>query len=481
MSALPSIAKRGVTASAVGRDGEIMRKTSIKGAVPLIYMSIFLMVWAAFLLLYPKARREEAAATSVKVKVGMALPQRTRGTWAQALSRLSDESGSFELVDRGDAPEILLCPSDRLPEGYSVAGMLEIPPTKLKIADWQGAIGDGEKILLCVCKDECRIKEVVDLIEEKAVSALPEINLSFAGDIIPSRTVAKQMRRHGVLFPFKDMAPYPSQADLAWGNLECPLSDRYPSPGKGVAFIAPSETVRGLELCGFDVLNLANNHSTNFGTPAFLDTLSLLEERGIRYVGGGRDKEEAYSPLFLEVKGIRLAFLGFNCVAGSLNAGPARPGVAWVDLPPYGSFDREDEELVRRKVEGAREKADFLVVSFHWGEEYKHKPSPFQVRLARIACHAGADMVVSTHPHCVQPVELYGDSLIAYSLGNFVFDQMFADYTREGFVLRCRLRGSRLEEVELVPYLIHDYCRPVPMDAAATRRFAAKMREISGL
>ncbi|MEJ5185892.1 MAG: CapA family protein [Candidatus Geothermincolales bacterium] len=451
------------------------------------YLAAFLVLLGAFVFLYPRLHRQEPAVTSSgRVTLAVDVPPQMTGTWRSLLDRLADGPTAFEVIDAGDRPDILVSDKAPPPEGYVPTSTLEFQPLKIRIAGWEKVVGEPHKVFIYSSEElspgeGTKRDEVIGLLETWATSGFPTTTLGFAGDIIPSRTVAKQMGKRGVLFPFRDAAPLLSDADLAWGNLECPLSDRYPPPTKGVSFIAPTETVKGLELCGFDVLSLANNHSTNFGTAPFLDTLKTLEEKGMRYVGGGRDSGEAYSPLILEVKGIRFAFLAFNCVAGSVNAGPGKPGVAWLDLPPYAPFGRDDEESVKRKVMEAREQADFLVVSFHWGEEYRYRPSDSQVKLAHVACDAGADMVVSSHPHCIQPVEIYGHSFIAYSLGNFVFDQMFADYTREGFVLRCRLRGNRLEEAELAPYLIHDYCRPVPMDPASARRFADKMRAISGL
>ncbi len=239
--------------------------------------------------------------------------------------------------------------------------------------------------------------------------------------------------------------------------------------------------MEGLKACGIDVVSLANNHSTNFGRGAFTDTLELLKENGIAYVGGGYDSTEAYRPLSLEVKGTRVTFLAYNAIAGSVNAEPGKPGVAWFDMWPYANDDPEDLARMQEAVRRAKEGGGFVVVGFHWGEEYKRLPSPSMRKVAHAACEAGADMVIGTHPHCIQSLEWYKGSFIAYSLGNFVFDQMFADHTRQGVILCCRIMGGELVEVELLPYLICDYCRPVVLDPGSARGIVDSLLSISEL
>lgn len=121
---------------------------------------------------------------------------------------------------------------------------------------------------------------------------------------------------------------------------------------------------------GIDVVSLANNHSANFGTVAFTDTLKLLEENGIAFVGGGRDSGEAYRPLSLEIKGTRVTFLTDNAISGIINAGPGKPGVAWIDMWPYAADDPEDLARMQEAVRQAKEGGGFVVVAFHWSEEY---------------------------------------------------------------------------------------------------------------
>ncbi|MBC7247577.1 MAG: CapA family protein [Actinobacteria bacterium] len=359
--------------------------------------------------------------------------------------------------------------------------ILSVPALRLWAGDRERILRQARSIWLCGDEDGGRTEELADFLARELAALHPEITLNAVGDIIPGRKVAMKMAQNGVLYPFREVAPHVNGADIVYADLECPLSDRYPPPYQGVDFIAPSGTIEGLKLCGIDIVSLANNHSTNFGTAAFTDTLQLLQANGIAYVGGGYNADEAYRRAVMDVKGTRISFLDYNSILGSINATPSRPGVAWIDMQPFAADDPEDVAMVQAAIRDAKRDSDFVIASFHWSEEYKKIPSPSQKKVAHAACDAGADMVIGTHPHCIQSLEWYGDSLIAYSLGNFVFDQMWADYTRQGIILRCSLVGGELVDVEVVPYLICDYCRPVVLDPANGRRILDELLAISDL
>lgn len=307
-----------------------------------------------------------------------------------------------------------------------------------------------------------------------------ELTLAAVGDIIPGRHVAESMEKRGVEYPFEKVAPLTSPADLTFGNLECPLTDRVEPPRDGTLFSAPSGTIRGLELLGLDLVTLANNHSTNMGKEPFLDTLDLLESNGIEYAGGGTDYESARKPAIVAAGGYRFAFLDYNSIEGSIDATANEPGVSWIDLEPWNRDDPAGFRMVQDEVRRARDVADFVIVAFHWGEEYAYEPNRSMVRLAHLACDAGADMVVGQHPHTIQPIEYYRGKLIAYSLGNFIFDQRFNEQVRQGFVMRTRLKKLCPVSIELLPCRISGTCQTVPQSGSAGRKLAEKLFTISG-
>ena len=248
-----------------------------------------------------------------------------------------------------------------------------------------------------------------------------------------SRVIGNLMIKHNDWrYPFSLMGDTLANADLTFGNLENPISSRGTKVGSIYSFRADPRSVEGLLAAGFDVLSVANNHIWDYGRDAFQDTLKILTDNGITLVGGGESLEAAHAPRVREVKGAKIAFLAYtNLLPASLNQFVADPS----------------EAAVARDVETARKVADIVVASFHWGEEYETKHNAYQERLAHLAIDAGADLVVGHHPHVAQEMEPYHGGHIAYSLGNFVFDQNFSPDTREGLLLEVKLKDKKITSV----------------------------------
>jgi poly-gamma-glutamate capsule biosynthesis protein CapA/YwtB (metallophosphatase superfamily) len=262
-----------------------------------------------------------------------------------------------------------------------------------------------------------------------------EISLVFVGDIMLSRNIGQIMvREKNWNYHFEPMQGFLREADILFGNFENPMSDRGILSGSIYSFRVDPRAVEGLVYAGFDVLSLANNHIWDYGRDAFHDTRALLTENGIGYVGVGEDYAAAHKPVIKEVKGTRVAYLAYtSLVPGFLNRIDAAPAVA-----------SPDSEGVARDIKKAKSAADIVVVSFHWGEEYQTKHNKDQEWRARAAIDAGADLVIGHHPHVVQEVLPYKNGYIAYSLGNFVFDQNFSADTGKGLVLEVIVKDKKI-------------------------------------
>lgn len=295
---------------------------------------------------------------------------------------------------------------------------------------------------------------------ERQFNRASAIKMTSVGDIILGRTVYRKMTEKGYLSPFSHVAGTLAAADLTFGDLECPLSDAFTPPAHGMAFVAPKRAIEGIKASGFDILGLANNHSTNFGTKALTDTLATLKQNNIEYVGGGYNESEAKSFKVLTIKGKKFVFLSFNCIIGDLAASENSPGDWHVKLEPWERIDQDQICEVVTKVEEARKAGDFVIVMAHWGQEYTHDPNPQMISLARQIIDAGADLIVGTHPHWTQGVEVYKGKLITYSLGNFVFDQEWSRKTKQGLILDTIFYEDKLASATLTPVLIKDFHRP---------------------
>jgi len=173
-------------------------------------------------------------------------------------------------------------------------------------------------------------------------------------------------------------------------------------------------------------------------------------------------------------------FVSFNAIIGTAQADADGPGAVRIKMAPWFPFSEEDLAAVVADVKRARSMADVVIVYPHWGQEYVSKPNADQIRVAHALIDAGADMVIATHPHWVQGAEVYKGHLIAYSLGNFVFDQTWSVETQEGAALRLTFWGPRLVGATFVPVKIEDAHRPRFLDDAAGARILRRIWGGSG-
>ena len=288
------------------------------------------------------------------------------------------------------------------------------------------------------------------------------VTIAAVGDIMLARDLVTLMHQHGALYPYERVAHLLRDADLTVANLETTFTERGVAADKLYTFRTPPRFAAGLAGAGIDVVSLGNNHTADFGPAGIEDTLAALDDVGIRYAGAGADEAAARQPTFVDVRGLRIAFLSYTDVLENTFAGPDRPGVAFAA-----------EEAVAADVASARARADVVVALFHFGVEYTDAPQPDQQRLARAAIDAGALLVLGHHPHTLQGWERYRGGLIAYSLGNFVFDLDDEDLANLGprafqsAVLFVTLSDDEVLDVRAEPVVIDELeNRPRPADPA---------------
>ncbi len=297
----------------------------------------------------------------------------------------------------------------------------------------------------------------------------PPLTVVTVGDIFTGRAVRRRIGDDSTR-PFTPTRALLEEADLAVANLEGVLSNEIAPPADPYTFffVGSGHFTSGLRYAGIDAVSLANNHSLNFGPRGMSDTLTLLAQAGIAPFGAGMNLAEARRPAFFTVKGVTLAFLGYDAISDDYLANEERAGSA-----------PADPILIAEDIAAARKQADVVIVYFHWGWEYTHNPSPWQQTLAHQAVEAGADLVIGSHPHWVQGLERYRGVPILYSLGNFIADQMWSIETRQGLVAQWIFRGNRLVGLRLHAVQIEDYHQPWPLPAAEAEAVYRAVQEAS--
>ena len=280
--------------------------------------------------------------------------------------------------------------------------------------------------------------------------------VTVTGDVMLGRRVGDHLARlRDPAAALRPLARRLAGADLTIGNLESTLS-RAGAPRQGGDSFAAAPGVRsGLELAGFDVLSLANNHTGDFGPRALVETVRRVRAGGFVPVGAGSDLAGAARPAIVERNGVRFGVVAFDAIGETPAATPDRPGALRVRMRPRtGPLVRADLDRVTEVVRDLRSRVDVVLVLPHWGTQYTTRTVRDQRVVARALARAGADVVVGGHPHWVQGMESVGDSLVAYSLGNFVFDMDFSRETQEGAVLELTFWGSELKNARMVPVVI---------------------------
>jgi len=259
-----------------------------------------------------------------------------------------------------------------------------------------------------------------------------DVSLILTGDVLLGRTVMTESIKRGNLnYPFEKVGGVLRQADLVFINLENPVVEGCPKTYEGFVFCTDPVMLEGLKFAGVDVANLANNHSRDYGEEGLTGSVGYLEGVGVEPTGLG-------SLVIKEVEGTKFGFLGFSFV-----------GVGRVPKP-------KDYELINESAN----KVDILIVGVHWGEEYSTEPAPEQRAWARKMVEEGADVIVGHHPHVIQSSEKILGKPVYYSLGNFVFDQMWSEETKKGLVIRLAFREGKLISEEELPTYISSLAQP---------------------
>lgn len=242
-----------------------------------------------------------------------------------------------------------------------------------------------------------------------------------------------------VQYPFRGIRQLLSEADIAFANLEGPLSDRARNPG---AFMTPTVFAEGLSWAGLDVVSTANNHALDAEGQGLLDTREAVWRVGIGTAGTGRDLEDARRPYIVERKGLRVGFLGYSMFVNAGDDGfatPTRSGV--VPLDPF---------IIKEDIRRVRDRVDYVVVSFHWSVENSQETLPADRAFAHDVIDAGADVVLGHHPHVPRGMEIYQGKAIFYSFGNLIFGHNHT-YWMDNYLARLTLARSGITKVEIIP------------------------------
>ena len=292
------------------------------------------------------------------------------------------------------------------------------------------------------------------LIEPKIISQEePEIinpditiTLSAIGDIMCHNTQFKDAYSNNTYdfsYVFSDISNFISEADIAIGNLETTFAGADKKYSGYPNFNTPEALATDLAELGLDVITTANNHCLDTGISGLESTLNHLDNAGLSHIGTSRSTEEQNSILIKDVNGIKIAFLAYTY------------GTNGIQIPEDKNYSVNliEKDFILSQIEKAKlENPDLICVNMHWGNEYELSPNDTQLDLTNFLFENGVDIILGSHPHVLQPLEIRTvnlpdgttkDCFVIYSLGNFMSGQTQKN-TQSSIILNIKLtkKGS---------------------------------------
>ncbi|KTD86768.1 CapA family protein [Paenibacillus etheri] len=270
---------------------------------------------------------------------------------------------------------------------------------------------------------------------------MTEIQIAAVGDLMVKRYIISDAKQSDGTYSFTPLfakvAPYLRQADLTIGNLETTFAGngrecRKSLRSGGPIFKCPDELAPALKEAGFDVLVTANNHCMDYGASGLLRTLRVLDRSAIDHTGTSRSVKESKTTLIKNVNGITIGILSYT--AGT-NRIPVPSNQPWL-------VNRIETHKILREIRNLKKKVDLVLLYMHFGSEYQYTPNKRQKQLVNLFLKNGANIILGSHPHVLQPLAVRGKKqFVSYSLGNFVSTKLKNNpYTQSGIILTLTIK-----------------------------------------
>lgn len=326
----------------------------------------------------------------VAILIGLGLRWSVLGHVLPAVTDSSADSNDTPDLPITDSPAVVTEPVATQPESVTTPATTAPPETEPPITEPEPVPEEPKEVRICIGGDT-------------------SIDSEFA-DFAKSR---------GVDYPWAEISEVMNGADIAIVNLETCVSERGVSEKReGYGFRTPPEMLEGFKNAGIDAVNLANNHTRDFGYDALLDTFDHLTDYGIEYFGAGHDLDEACGLKIIEKNGLKIGLTGANRISlkGDCSAAEGHAGINQI-----GDMDSESVAAYLERIKEYDSMCDVLLVFLHAGIEETFNINSYQKEMTRALIDAGADIVVGGHSHTLQPLEFYNGKLIIYSIGNLIF------------------------------------------------------------
>ncbi|MCX6120470.1 MAG: CapA family protein [Ignavibacteriales bacterium] len=272
------------------------------------------------------------------------------------------------------------------------------------------------------------------------------VSLLALGDVNLGRSVGQEILKGKTDFPFEKFDSVLARAEVVFANLECPVTDQNgetQSPKSNVIFCAPPNAGATLRRAGVTVVSTANNHAFDYGVKGLQETIRFLQKDSIRFTGTVMNAGEEFTPAIIERNGIKFGILAYTQTVNF--------HTRW-----HGFISVFDSARAWREIHTLKPQVDFVIASYHGGDEYKDVPGASADRDMKLLADFGADIIFGHHPHVPNGIEMYRGCWIFHSLGNAVFNQPQRFWTQRSFtpLLEFEKRNGqkKISSIELIPF-----------------------------
>lgn len=356
---------------------------------------------------------------------------------------------------------------------YGIGSLKKLKEEYLKntysISSWHSITGNSLNVLYDLFKNNYQDKENIKIINEKKdniiINYVGDISLADNWHIMPYYD-SRNEGIYGILS--EELVEIMNKADIMIANNEFTFSNRgTPLANKVYTFRANPDRVKIYHEMGVDLVTIANNHAYDYGKEAFFDTLDTLDNSNIARVGGGKNIDEAKQPYYYIINGYKIAFLAATRAEKNIITPEATNTSS-------GVMRCYDPTMLIDEIRKQKEVSDFVILLLHWGKESSHELESVIKETGKMYIDSGADLIVGSHAHVLQGMEYYNGKLIAYNLGNFIFNKETIDTG----ILRMNLSYDGELSYEFIPCLQSDY-RTILLSDSEKNRVINDMNNMS--
>jgi poly-gamma-glutamate capsule biosynthesis protein CapA/YwtB (metallophosphatase superfamily) len=276
--------------------------------------------------------------------------------------------------------------------------------------------------------------------------SLASVSFLALGDVNLGRTVGQEILKGKLDYPFEKFGGTLARAEVIFANLECPVTDQNgetQSPKSNVIFCAPPDAAATLRRANITVVSTANNHAYDYGLKGLQETIKFLEQEKVLFTGTKSDTALQFTPVIIEKNGIKIGLVAYS---QSVNI--------------HSKWDRLislfDSARAQKEIAGLKPNVDFVIASYHGGDEYKDVPGKEAEHDLKLLAEFGADFILGHHPHVPNGIEFYNGCFVFHSLGNAVFNQPQRYWTQKSFAVLLNLakrNGQKeISSIELIPF-----------------------------